>query len=196
MGMKEQCQKNRFCLNLDPLTRERLCKACLFLQFRPKQEMRFDSSAGQVAIINEGLIISYFLTEEGNKKSLEWLKPGSLLGTDNLYLGNKVQYAYLQALTPAILCLFPKIVFESIFQQSPEFAKAVLQNTTHRLQEVLKHMLHMQSADSEEKVRYILSLLQEEKIDLSGLTHEDIALLTDLNRVTVTRALKTINRQG
>lgn len=196
MGIEEQCQKNSFCLRLDPATRERLCKACLSLHFKPKQEMKFDNSAGQVAIINKGLVISVFLTEEGHKKSLELLKPGSLLGTDNLYLHNRVHYEYLQALTPATIGLFPRIVFESIFQQSPDFAKAVLQGTTTRLHDVLKHQLHMQAAASEEKVRYILGLLHEENIDPSFLTHEDIALLTDLNRVTVTRALKNINRLG
>lgn len=33
-----------------------------------------------------------------------------------------------------------------------------------------------------------------EGVDTSYLTHEDVALIADLNRVTVTRAIKTIHQ--
>lgn len=183
---------NKFCQELKICTRNRLCKACLRLQLKPKQEIVFERESNQVAIINSGVIISIFLTNDGKQKSLELLKIGSLLGTENLFNNKGEQNSYMQALTLVNLCLFPVKVFESFFQQNPDFAKAVLHATNHRLQKNLKRFLHMQISSSEEKVRFILEFLKEAKIDHSLLTHEDIALLADLNRVTVTRALKNI----
>jgi hypothetical protein len=56
----------------------------------------------------------------------------------------------------------------------------------------MNHLLLLQTSTSKEKVRIVLDFLKNAGIDTSTLTHEDLALLADLNRVTVTRAIKDI----
>jgi CRP-like cAMP-binding protein len=98
------------------------------------------------------------------------------------------------ALTNVTLCLIPVEVFQAFYQQSPEFSKAVLASLSARLHKSLHRLMLMQSSTSEDKVRAVLDYLEAEGVDTSYLTHEDLALIADLNRVTVTRAIKTIHQ--
>jgi CRP-like cAMP-binding protein len=158
--------------------------------------MIFDQSSRKSVIVKSGLVISTFLTEEGKQKSIELYKPGTFLRMDNSYSDNSTeQYVYLVALIPTTLCVLSNTVFESLHKTSPGFSNAVYRAINNRLKENLNYLLHLKTDSSEGKVSYILSFLKEADIDYSILTHEDIALLTDLNRVTVTRAIKNINRQ-
>lgn len=144
-------------------------------------------------MITSGVVISIFLTTDGKQHCAEMLKRGDLLGVDNLYHRNKAQTGYLMALSDVSLCLFPIEIFQTLYQQSPEFAKEVLSSLSARLHKSLQHQLYMRCASSEDKVRTILDYLESESIDTSYLTHEDLAMIADLNRVTVTRAIKTIH---
>ncbi|UWG96700.1 Crp/Fnr family transcriptional regulator [Dehalobacter sp. DCM] len=192
--MNQNCHNNGFCCNLQEDFRNRLCKACFRLSLKPKQELLFDHSTKQVAIINEGVVISLFLLEDGRQKSAELLKAGDLLGAYSLFQENNSQTGYMLSLTNVGLCMFPAEVFETFFQQSPEFSKTVLRSLSDRFHKSLNHLLQMQISNSEDKIRYVLDFLKEAGIDPSYLTHEDLALLSDLNRVTVTRAIKVINQ--
>lgn len=192
--MIENCQQNSFCCSLSAKLQSRLCRACLRLQIKPKQELLFEQSARQVAIIDDGVVISLFLTQDGKQKCAELLKAGDLLGADNLFHPVHEQTGYMLALTEVAVCLFPVEVFQSFYQQSPEFSKAILTSLSARLHKSLNHLLLMQSSTSEDKIRTVLEYLEKEGIDASYMTHEDLALMADLNRVTVTRAIKTINQ--
>ncbi|MFB6468117.1 Crp/Fnr family transcriptional regulator [Cytobacillus sp. Hz8] len=194
MHMQECCHENTFCRSLDSITNLRICKKCVHLTLNPKQELIFNQSSRKYAIVKSGLVISIFLTEEGKQKSIEIFSPGSFIKMNDLYNNGNDEYYYLEALTPATLCLFSNTLFNDLFSQNPVFANTVLEATNLRLKSNLRHLLHVQTDNSEDKVNYILDLLHDVGIDVSLLTHEDIALLTDLNRVTVTRALKNINR--
>ena len=58
------------------------------------------------------------------------------------------------------------------------------------------HLSKMATYDSVEKVRYLLHIFQNYGVELSNLTHETIARILNLNRVTVTKALKTVLHEG
>ncbi len=190
----EDCRQNDFCCGFSDKVHNRLCRACLQVRLKPKQELLFEHSARQVAVITEGVVISLFLTLDGKQKCAELLKPGDLLGADNLFHKQREQTGYMLALTNVTLCLIPVEVFQAFYQQSPEFSKAVLASLSARLHKSLHHLMLMQSSTSEERVRTILDYLNAEGVDTSYLTHEDLALIADLNRVTVTRAIKTIHQ--
>lgn len=192
--MSDNCQENSFCCSLNDPIKDRVCRACLRLNIKPKQELLFEQSARQVAIINQGVVISLYLTPDGRQKCAELLKPGDLLGADSLFHPVKEQTGYMQALTEVSICLFPVEAFQAFYQQSPEFSKAVLGSLSARLHKSINHLLVMQVSSSEEKIRSILNYLEREGVNTAYMTHEDLALLADLNRVTVTRAIKTIHQ--
>lgn len=192
--MSGNCQGNSFCCSLNDPIKDRVCRACLRLHIKPKQELLFEQSARQVAIINQGVVISLYLTQDGRQKCAELLKPGDLLGADSLFHPVKEQTGYMLALTDVSVCLFPVEAFQSFYQQSPEFSRAVLESLSARLHKSINHLLVMQTSSSEEKIRSVLDYLESEGVNTSYMTHEDLALLADLNRVTVTRAIKTIHQ--
>lgn len=196
MVRNECCGGNQFCGQLEEASRQYLCRNSTCFHLSPKKELIFNKSSSQIAVVKSGLLVSIAVTEEGNLKSIELFKPGAFLRMDNLAHDDDKANVYLQAFTPASLCLFSETFFKNYFEQSAEFSYIVLSATTSRLKENLNHLYHIKTDSSEEKIRYLLKSLQKANIDCSYLTHEDIALLTDLNRVTVTRALKNINRNS
>jgi CRP-like cAMP-binding protein len=187
------CRQNTFCTSIGESLQGCLCRACLHLTLRPKQELLFEQSSRQVAVITQGVVISLFLTPDGKQRCAELLKTGDLLGVDNLFHKATEQTGYMVALTDVSLCLFPVEAFQALYQQSADFSRAVLASLSARLHKSLNHLMFMQAASSEEKVSAIIDYLAAEDVDTSYLTHEDLGLIADLNRVTVTRAIKAIH---
>lgn len=179
--MIENCQDNAFCRTLTEATQNRLCRACIQVYLKPKQELVFTEASEQMAIVVDGAVISLFITEDGKQKTSELLIPGDTFNTD---LNNML------ALTETRLCLFSMEVFKTIYLQCPDFTQSILTCISARFRRSLNYLLQLQSSTSEEKVRIVLQFLKDAEIDASNLTHEDLALLSDLNRVTVTRAIK------
>ena len=139
-------------------------------------------------------MISIYNTQDGKQKCAELLKPGYLVGIDSLFNRSKDQTSYLLALTDVKVCIFPVEAFQTFYQQSSEFSLAVLESLSSRLHKSVNHLMLMQNSSSEEKISMVLEYLESEGVSTAYLTHEDLALLSDLNRVTVTRAIKSINQ--
>ncbi len=194
--MDKICNNNNFCCKLSGTTQHRLCKACLKLNLKPKQEVVFEAEANQVAIVHNGVLISLYRTEDGEEKSLELLKTGDLIGAENLFNQGVKQTKNLLSLTEVTICLFSIEVFETFYQQSPDFSHVMVQSLSGRFRKSLDNLLLMHTSNSEEKVRYVLELLKEEDIDLTYITHQDLAMISNLNRVTVTKAIKAINQSS
>jgi CRP-like cAMP-binding protein len=153
------------------------------MHLRPKQELVFKESSEQVAIIVDGAVVSLFITEDGKQKTSEMLIPGDVFHTE---------MNYMLALTEAKLCLCPMEVFKTFYLQCPDFTQSILTSYSSRFRRSMNYLLQLQNAASEEKVRIVLEFLKNAGVDSSSLTHENLALLSDLNRVTVTRAIKSI----
>lgn len=181
--MLENCQDNAFCSTLTETTRHRFCRVCVHMHLKPKQELIFKEYSEQVAIIVDGVVISIFVTEDGRQKTSELLISGDTFETE---------MNYMLALTEAKLCLCPVEVFKTFYLGYPDFTQSILTSVSSRSRRSLKYLLQLQNSNSEEKVRIVLEFLKNSGIDSSSLTHEDLALLADLNRVTVTRAIKRI----
>lgn len=181
--MSKNCHSNAFCITLSETTRQQLCRASLQMHLKAKQELVFQVSYEQVAIIVDGVVVSLFVTEDGKQKTSELLIPGDILQTET---------NYMLALTEAWLCLVPVDAFRTIYLQHQDFAQAMLKCMRERFRRSLNHLMLLQSSTSKEKVSIVLDFLKKAGVDTSSLTHEDLAMLADLNRVTVTRAIKDI----
>lgn len=185
--MTENCQDNAFCHTLTVSTRQRLCRTCLHMHLKSKQELVFQESSEQVAIILDGVVISLFITEDGKQKTSELLIPGDILHTET---------NYMLALTEARLCLIPMEAFKTFYLQYQDFSQSMLNSMRDRFRRSMNHLLLLQTSTSQEKLRIVMDFLKDAGVNTSTLTHEDLALLADLNRVTVTRAIKNIIYNG
>jgi CRP-like cAMP-binding protein len=153
------------------------------MHLKPKQELVFEEASEQVAIIVDGAVVSLFITEVGKQKTSELLIPGDVFHTE---------MNFMLALTEAKLCLCPQEVFKTFYLQCPDFAQSILTSYSSRFRRSMNYLLQLQNSASENKVRIVLEFLKNAGVDSSSLTHEYLALLSDLNRVTVTRAIKQI----
>lgn len=189
--VKKNCKGNPFCLLLDNQIREQLCEHAVVTYQEPKQ-IRYYQGNEQLEIIAEGLLVSFAVLENGSQKAIELVQKGDLLGTHLLSKHIDYPYYHTMALTPIKMCSFPVIVIKKLFDRERQFAQILLQSISQRHAKNSIFWLNMYSKNSEDKVKYIYELLQAEKVDLTMITQEDLALLAGVSRISVARALKTI----
>lgn len=194
--MINNCYENPFCRTLSEEARSNLCRSCINMHLQPKQELQIKQPPSQIILVCSGVIVSIHHLEDGDSKCVELFQPGSLIGITRSFVNDKgkLDGANVKAISEVTLGLIPTDVFYKLFQYSHEITYAVLANVSNRLHNALWYLDAVKSCISEERIRLLLKYLEKENMDTSFLTHEELALLADINRVTVTRAMKTVTK--
>lgn len=166
--------------------------------YSPHQEI------DHIYVLKEGEVILYH-SHEGKQETFDTIGPGTLFGNFNVCSLKPSHYA--EATRDSSMCVFPIQDFMNILQTKPDLMMRFIQNMAERLQDYesrFKNNLHT----AKETIYEELSRLKKKKsrsfigkfFGSDGpplrLTHEQIASLTGLNRVTVTRSLKELKEDG
>ncbi|HHY59039.1 MAG TPA: Crp/Fnr family transcriptional regulator [Clostridia bacterium] len=194
--MVKNCdQQNPFCRLLDASTREQLCEQATVVNQEPKQ-IQLNQGAQQLEIIAKGVLVTFTILEDGSQKSIELVREGDILGTH--LLSRNIDYPdyYTMALTHVQKCIFPLKVVRRLFDENRQFAQVLLQNISKRHAKNSIFWMTMYAKNSEEKVKYIYELLQNEHVDMTRITQEDLALLAGVSRISVARAMKCIGKNA
>lgn len=190
-GVKKDCKDNPFCILLDKHIREELCEHAVVTYLEPKQ-IRYYQENEQLEIISEGILVTFTLAEDGSQNAIELVRKGDILGTH--LLSKHIDYPnyHTMALAKVKICNFPVKVIKRLFDSQRQFAQVLLQNISQRHAKNSIFWMNMYSKTSEEKVKYIYELLQEEQADMNRITQEDLALIAGVSRISVARAMKAI----
>ncbi len=144
--------------------------------------------------------VRLFHSKNGKRMVFDVLGPGSLFG--GLVFTSDKSTHFAQATHPSRLCIFSEDDFLSILQRKPDIMMRFIKKMTQKIQEY-EHSLSMRNDSADELILTELSKLHEKRgRSLFGvwkpssihITHEELAELTGLNRVTVTRALKRLKK--
>lgn len=201
---------NPFCAALSQDVRQMLCRAgrpvrpipCGTRLFRNGSGLAFrqyDQTGSGILLIQSGFGVGFTDTESGISICYNFMSPGSLFGSWYLFQNADHPFAetsYLEVLQPIRGCLFSQQDFQTLLLSSPALAQTILERTCRDSLDAFVHLSKMATYDSVEKVRYLLHIFQNYGVELSKLTHETIARILNLNRVTVTKALKTVLHEG
>ena len=142
-------------------------------------------------LINKGRIITLRQRPDGKQKGIRLLESGSILGLTQIFYNRESSTnAYVQSDLEG--CLFSTSFIESLCLQIPDFAKAIIGKLSRSFHESINHIEHLSLDTSTEKLSFILNTIENN--DRLDLTHHELALLTGMNRVTVTRAIKSIRK--
>lgn len=195
--MNGHCKGNPFCTSLSDEVRNRLCAACIKLRLRSGQEMESKQPPSHILILSSGVVHALFALEEDNWRSTELFTPGNLIGATRLLVTGTVrlQEATLVAVTDVEIGLIPTDVFQELLENDIEMSLAVLRSVSVRLHDALWYWT-TKSRPSEQALSLVLTFLEQRGVDSSQLTHEKLATLVDMNRVTVTRAMKSVQRRA
>lgn len=180
---------NSFCNTLSPELKKLLCSHRVKLNLNIKTEYLFDFEDENILLINSGKLLTVRNRENGQRKGVELLGAGMLLGTTSLY-NKKINSISLIPIEKVSICSFTKIFFETLCHTNHEFSVTIIKQLAKRLNMLIIDTEHLALDSSKSKVAYILNK------NVNELTHEEIALLAGVHRVTVSNILNAENKKN
>ncbi|MGB9920488.1 MAG: Crp/Fnr family transcriptional regulator [Moorellales bacterium] len=154
----------------------------------------------QVMLLRKGSVITLMTRPDGRQKGIEYLSEGDVIGLGYLFTQlTEPDAVMVYTKTPVEVCLLPTRLIEELCQSCLDLSNRLVRDLSRRFRSLVKHIEHMSLDTSEERVSYLLACLghwETRNYRRLGLTHEELALLAGLNRVTVTRVIGSLANQG
>lgn len=173
---------NPFCNSLKEELKSLLCRNKVRLNLNIKTEYIFDFNDNNLLLVNKGKILTIRNRISGQRKGIELLTDGALLGITSLF----TQKDYTISMIPiekTECCSFSKSTLISLCKQNGELTLLLLKELTKRFNLIIQDSEHISLDNSQEKIDYVLNK------DIKNLTLEEVALLAGLHRVTVSNIL-------
>lgn len=151
----------------------------------------------QVFMLKEGEV-ALFHSEDGKRRIFDVLGPGSIFG--NFFPSSPDVMHFAEAMPGSRYCVLSVADFQKVTAAHPEILTRLLHKLSERLHDY-EEKLHVDAKSAGERVLSTLRSYQRKKRNPFAflindpplaLSHEKIAELTGLNRVTVTRAIKLL----
>jgi CRP-like cAMP-binding protein len=170
----------------------------------PKDEMIYcpQDDLGRIFVVKRGEVRLYH-SKEGKRTVFDVLGPGSLFG--GIRLNSQKSTHFAQATLPTKVCIFKEKVFLDILRAKPEIMLRFMKKITTKMHEYEERLEQRSDSAREVVLKELLRLQDKRQDSLFGrfkksskvyITHEGLAELTGLNRVTVTRVLKSLKESG
>lgn len=199
----DTCAARQFssCSPLDSDEQKRLVSIMQTVSMEPHQTV-FDEAepAHYVFNVREGTIKVYKLLADGRRQITGFLWPGDFLG-----LTHNESYAYsAEALTPILLCRFPRSKFETLLAEIPKLEQRLLGIASHELAAAQDQMMLLGRKSARERVVSFLLMLSGAAVRRNQppdpvslpMTRADVADYLGLTIETVSRTLSQMKTQG
>jgi CRP-like cAMP-binding protein len=157
-----------------------------------------------IYVLKEGEVILYH-SHDGKQETFDTIGPGTLFG--NFSVESRKPSHFAEATRDSNLCVFPIHDFLTIIRNKPDLMMRFIQSMADRLLDYEKRFKNNLQTAKETIYEELSRLKNKRKRSFLGkffgnegpplrLTHEQIASLTGLNRVTVTRSIKELKEEG
>lgn len=154
-------------------------------------------------LLLEGMVQVSMITADGLEVILELMGPDTVLG-EGAAFPSTPKFSRAQALTDARAIEFVLPDMTSVFREYPEFGAAVFEISSQKLSIMMRRFIRLASRRPEDRILELLERLSHHlgtphpagtRIDIH-LTHDQVAAMTATSRVTVTRALQRLRKEG
>jgi len=190
--MENSFQNNPFFDPIPPQTRSLLCDNCRFYKYAKGQRLNYRYWENQVAILEEGLLVYMDVDENGNSKTSGLgargllISPGPLIDVWSMPTADREVLCFLDSTVVVFDAAVVKQLSDNIL-----FIRTLYDNILqHCMAEKQLFLQNVGGNDSYSAVRYILQWCKKNQI--SSLTHEQIAIMCNRSRPTVTQMLHAI----
>jgi CRP-like cAMP-binding protein len=148
-------------------------------------------------ILKEGRVQLYRISPEGKKLVITTLGPHTLFGEMAL-LGTKMHNTFAEAIDDCLICVLSRTDLERLILNKPQVALRLLEITGKRLREAEERLENMAFKGIPARLASLLLRLSEEQssVEISGLTHQDLAESVGTYRETATQVLNDLKAQG
>lgn len=184
------CSSNRFCASIPEEPRSGLCARCAKKSFAKGALLDQGIYEKYMTLILEGAI-AFVKASTGKMQVLN--TAFDLLSSEYLFNDKHIIYSdigQIVAFRDTTVAMLPLETLRDAFMKHPTVAKAMYMNLSVIDNRKAFYRLMVQMDDAYHAVLYMMLYMR--KRGLSAPTHEELAFLTGLNRVTVTRAVGKI----
>lgn len=148
-------------------------------------------------ILKRGRVQLYRISPEGKKLVIASLGPGTLFGEMAL-LGQQMHNTFAEAAEDCLICVMSRKDLERLILNKPQIALRVLDITGRRLRDAEERLETMAFKGIPARLASLLLRLAEERgtMEVTGLTHQDLAETVGTYRETATQVLNDLKSQG
>ncbi len=148
-------------------------------------------------ILKEGRVQLYRISPEGKKLVITTLGPHTLFGEMAL-LGTKMHNTFAEAVEDCLICVMSRTDLERLILNKPQVALRILEITGKRLREAEERLENMAFKGIPARLASLLLRLSQEQgsLEITGLTHQDLAESVGTYRETATQVLNDLKSQG
>ncbi|MEG1751009.1 MAG: hypothetical protein RR241_04500 [Raoultibacter sp.] len=189
---------NRFCAALSDRAREKLCASAKQVRLQAKDRISVSMNPDKVAIVRQGAIVAHVGSADSDRIMASFIAvTGDVInvmriaGAAGVYPEDFNVADYGHVLKPAEVCLVSLDVLRELAQE-PDVSAAIIVQLTDRYKDALDRMRSANYESAENRVRWLLEYLEIKGIPLASVTHDEMALILGMNRVTVTRMLSRL----
>lgn len=150
-------------------------------------------------LVRSGFVHTTVLRSNGSHLLLEIFGPGAIFGEASAFI-DKARYVTATAVTDVVVSRYSARDVQRIFAREPNLAVSLLQLLGYKHRILIDKLASFSSSTPEERLIDLLARAAlshyDHPVSALRLTHEQIASMTGLSRVTVTRALKLLSERG
>ncbi len=151
--------------------------------------------ATSVFILSEGIIKISRVNTDGRKLTIDLIESGHLFG-ELCLTGEKERRSFAEAMVDSVYCVLDKNSLETFMHKKPDFALKLIQHIGNRrlvIENLLENMAFM---DVAARVMALLMKYAVKSIVKVPFTHQEIADLTGSTRVSVSRCITKLRKDG
>ncbi|MBI3931221.1 MAG: Crp/Fnr family transcriptional regulator [Chloroflexi bacterium] len=156
---------------------------------------RPEEGAEVLFLLKRGKVQVYTLTSEGKRLIIETIDPGTFFGEMPL-TAQSMHQAFAEAVEDSLICVLSRGDMERLLLEKPQVALRLVDSLSRRLEETRIRLEEATFQNAAARVSRAILRLAQGTLELSGLTHQELADATGLYRETVTNVLNRLQAQG
>jgi CRP/FNR family transcriptional regulator len=169
-------------------------------RFYPKGRIVYSANEHiyQLYYLKSGLLKQVTANSDGVEKIIGIIKAGNVIGEAPFFHGFPSLCTF-SAITDSKIYIFSREAISLLSERNPEILNNIICSMSLKIRMLTTQINILTSSNASTRIRRVLHLLtqhypqQEIEIDL---THQDIADLSGVHRVTVSRTLSQLRHQG
>ena len=196
--MKCPYQENDFCKQLSPETRAQVCAHCTIKKFAKGQHLAEPYFFDKFLIVLDGIITKMELDPSTQKMATSGIGcPGTLFSIGDLFPGPSdinPDHRTSICITDCVIASIDMKFIHQLFSTNVDFVRITFENCyLYCIREKAVMMRDIGRGDVYNAVRYVINLCRTRRLPL--LTHEQIALICNRSRPTVTSTMHQLIKQ-
>lgn len=148
--------------------------------------------------LKRGRVRVSICSQEGSEKTLAIQEAGSLLGETAAFDGSPC-FSTAVATGASTVYAFTAAQFRQMVRENPDLSVRMLQSLGFKVRVLAAQVSSLAFMDARSRIAYLLSQacdMENQGSDIVNITHQDMANMTGLCRVTVTKVLNDLHRGG